>query len=115
MAEWSPAEKRPVGPGVRGMERGRAVSGQPAYSPEEVARRGDELYEQRVLPRVAGQDGKVVAIDVVTGAYAVGDDALTAARQLRAPVPQATVWLVRIGHRALHRIGGRVVTIQPIP
>ena len=75
-----------------------------AYTPEGISRRGDELYEQQIQAHVAGQEGKVVAIDEVSGAYAVGDDALAASRGLRARVPQATAWLVRVGCRSLHRI-----------
>ena len=44
-----------------------------------------------------------------TGAYAIDDTALAAARRLRAQHPDAAVWLVRVGHRALHRIGGRPI------
>ena len=78
----------------------------PRYSAEETARRGDEIYERQVRPQVeAGNHGKVVAIDIETGAYAVDDTALAAASRLRAQRPDAEIWFVRIGHRALHRIG----------
>jgi hypothetical protein len=49
----------------------------------------------------------VVAIDIETGAYAIDDTALAAARRLRTQHPDAAVWFVRVGHRALHRIGRR--------
>jgi hypothetical protein len=78
----------------------------PRYSAEEVARRGDELYENRIRAQEeAGNQGKVVAIDVLTGAYAVGENALAASKQLSAQQPDAQIWLVRIAHRGLHRIG----------
>lgn len=81
---------------------------QPRYSAEETARRGDDIYERSILPQVeATHYGKVVAIDIETGAHAVDDTALAAARRLRAQHPDAAVWFVRVGHRALHRIGGR--------
>ena len=54
--------------------------------------------------------GKVVAIDIETGAYAIDDTALAAARRLYAQYPDAVVWFVRVGHRVLHRIGGRPIT-----
>jgi hypothetical protein len=76
------------------------------YTAEEIARRGDELYEQHIRPQVeAGNQGRIVAIDVQTGAYVVAETALAASKQLRAQHPDAVVWLVRIGHRTLHRIG----------
>jgi hypothetical protein len=49
--------------------------------------------------------GEVVAIDVDSGEYVVDEDALTAARSLRARRPTADVWLVRVGARGLYRIG----------
>jgi hypothetical protein len=81
---------------------------QPRYSAEETARRGDEIYERTIRAQVeATHYGKVVAIDIETGAYAIDDTALAAARRLRTQHPDAAVWFVRVGHRALYRIGGR--------
>ena len=83
---------------------------QPRSSAEEVARRGDEIYERTIRAQVeATHHGKVVAIDIETGAYAVDDNALAAARRLRAQYPEAEVWFVRVGHRALHHIGARPI------
>jgi len=76
------------------------------YSAEETARRGDEIYNTHVRAQVEAEHrGKVVAIDVETGAYALGETAVAASEQLLAEHPHAQVWLVRVGHRALHRIG----------
>lgn len=81
---------------------------QPHYSAEETARRGDEIYAQQVRSQVeAGNRGKIVAIDVETGAYALDETAVAASRRLLAQHPEAEVWFVRVGHRALHRIGAR--------
>jgi len=87
------------------------MSPQPSYdSAEETARRGDAIYDQTIRAQVeAEHHGKVVAIDVKTGSYAVGDNALAAARRLRVEHPDAEIWFVRVGHRALHRIGARPV------
>ena len=80
----------------------------PRYSAEETALRGDEIYERQIRAEVeAGNQGKIVAIDVETGAYAVGETALDASKRLLAQHPEAEIWLVRIGHWALHRIGLR--------
>lgn len=44
---------------------------QPSYSAEETARCGDEIYEREIRARVEAENhGKVVAIDIETGAYA---------------------------------------------
>ncbi|XHX76948.1 MAG: hypothetical protein RBJ76_21285 [Stenomitos frigidus ULC029] len=51
--------------------------------------------------------GKIVAIDIETGAFDVADDSLTAAKQLLKRYPDAQIYGVRIGHRAVHRFGFR--------
>lgn len=82
----------------------------PRYPPEETARRGDELYERTIRSQVeATHHGKVVAIDIESGAYAIDETALAAGRRLRAQYPDAAVWYVRVGHRALYHIGGRAL------
>lgn len=81
---------------------------QPRYSKEEFARRGQAIYERQLRSQVeAGNDGKIVAIDIETGAYAVAEDVLTASDLLLARVPDAHTWFVRIGARAVHRFGYR--------
>jgi hypothetical protein len=61
----------------------------------------------------AGNHGKVVAIDVETGAYALDENALAAAKRLRVQHPDAEIWFVRVGHRAVHRIGLRPTPKKP--
>ena len=79
---------------------------QPRYSMEEHARRGDEIYERDVRPQVeVGNQGKIVAIDIDTGAFEVAEDVLTASDRLLARYPEAQTWFVRIGCRDVHRFG----------
>jgi len=81
---------------------------QPRYSKEEFARRGDEIYESQVRQQVEeGNHGKIVAIDIETGAFEVADEILPATDQLFERFPDAQPWIVRIGHRAVHRFGTR--------
>ncbi|TAO02144.1 MAG: hypothetical protein EYR95_06665 [Phormidium sp. SL48-SHIP] len=81
---------------------------QPRYSKEEFARRGDEIYETQVRQQVEeGNHGKIVAIDIETGAFEVADDILPATDRLFERLPDAQPWIVRIGHRAVHRFGAR--------
>ncbi len=82
---------------------------QPHYGKEEHARRGTEIYEQRVRSQVeAGNVGRVVAIDVDSGAFEVAVDTLTASKQLLARLPDAQIWCLRVGYPAVHRFGGRI-------
>jgi len=88
---------------------------QPArYTAEETAQRGDAIYEQQIRSLVEeGNRGKVVAIDVESGAYAVAETALSASHRLLDQIPNAEIWCIRVGHRALHRIGGHALRAQP--
>jgi hypothetical protein len=84
---------------------------QPRYSKEEFAQRGDALYETQIRAQVEeGNHGKIVAIDIETGAFEVGNDSLTAAKQLLKRYPEAQIFGIRIGHRAVHRFGFRAPT-----
>ena len=77
------------------------------YPKEVFARMGDEIYENKVRPLVEeGNKGKIVAIDIETGDYVVDRNTLYASRQLIDKNPDAQIWCVRIGHRAVFRIGG---------
>jgi hypothetical protein len=81
---------------------------QPRYSKEEFAQRGDALYESEVRQQVEeGNHGKIVAIDIETGSFEVADDILPATDRLFERLPDAQPWIVRIGHRVVHRFGSR--------
>jgi peptide subunit release factor RF-3 len=81
---------------------------QPRYSKEEFARRGDEIYESQVRNQVEADNyGRIVAIDIETGAFEVADNILSATGKLFERLPDAQPWIVRIGHRAVHRFGSR--------
>jgi len=83
---------------------------QPRYSKEEFARRGGEIYESQIHSQVEAEYGKIVAIDIETGAFEVANDSLTAAKQLLKRYPDAQIFGIRIGHRAVHRFGFRTPT-----
>ncbi len=81
---------------------------QPRYSKEEFARRGDALYEGEIRRFVeAENEGKFVAIDIETGAYEIDADELAASDHLLARVPDAQIWLKRVGSRYVRRFGPR--------
>jgi hypothetical protein len=82
------------------------MKNQPRYSKEEYARRGDEIYERVPRPTLeSGNEGRFVAIDIETGAYEIDADELAASDRLLARVPNAQIWLRRIGSRYAHRFG----------
>lgn len=78
------------------------------HSKEEFARRGDAIYEKDVRPRLKPADeGKYAAIDIESGEFAIHADELKACHKLRKRVPDAQIWMVRVGYRVVHRFGGR--------
>jgi hypothetical protein len=80
----------------------------PRYSKEEFARRGDEIYETQVRQQVEeGNYGKIVAIDIETGAFEVADNTISATDQLYERYPDAQPWVLRVGHRSVYRFGAR--------
>lgn len=81
---------------------------QPRYSKEEFARRGDEIYESQVRQQVEENNhGKIVAIDIETGAFEVADDLLAASKHLLVRLPDAQTWFVRIGYSAVDHFGAQ--------
>jgi hypothetical protein len=78
---------------------------------EEFARRGDEIYERDIRPRMRSEDDwKVVAIEIETGDYEIGKDEIDAPHRLRARHPDAPFWFRRVGFPYLHRFGHRPIT-----
>ena len=56
----------------------------PTRPAEETARLGDEIYDRDIRPQVEETcHGKIVAIDVDSGNYAVADTVVAAAERLR--------------------------------
>ncbi|MBI1916045.1 MAG: hypothetical protein HYS12_15120 [Planctomycetes bacterium] len=81
---------------------------QPRYSKEEFARRGNAIYEEQVRSQVEeGNRGRIVAIDIETGEFELGDNMLTACESLLARVPDAQIWCLRVGVGPVLRFGAR--------
>jgi hypothetical protein len=72
----------------------------PRYTKEEFARRGDAIYENELRSVLEkANEGKFVVIDIETGAYEVDRDELAASDRLLGRLPDAQIWLRRIGSR----------------
>jgi hypothetical protein len=78
---------------------------------EEIQRRGETLYNERLRKVVETEEniGRLVAIDVETGDYEVGEDLLAIARRLQSRHPDAALWTQRIGYNAVYAVGGSLV------
>ncbi len=74
---------------------------------EEIAQRGREIFERDIRANVeAGNKGRFLVVDILTGAYEIADTDRTASDQLKARKPDAVIYGVRIGFRTAYRIGG---------
>ena len=84
------------------------------YTAEEVASRGEALYEQRIRPHVeATHRGKFVVVDIETGDYEIDADDLAATKRALAKRPDAVLYGVRIGSPTAYRLGGGFAPHQP--
>jgi hypothetical protein len=80
----------------------------PRHDREEVARRGDEIYDRQILPGLNQEDeGKFALIDIVSGDYEVDRDEMAASDRLLARHPDAQVWMRQIGSPYARRFGPR--------
>ena len=75
---------------------------------EEIDRRGQELYEGNIRPRVETTEniGRQIVIDVETGDYEIDEDGLAASYRLLARHPGAPLYGARIGYNAVYTLGG---------
>ena len=78
------------------------------YSSEEIVRRAESIYERTIRQDAEEKHhGAFVIIDVETGAYRIGTDAPTLAREYQSEHPDAVLYAMRVGYRAAGRIGAR--------
>ena len=75
-------------------------------SPEEIASRGERIY-QELRPLLESDNfGKVLVIDIETGQYEIDTDHHAAVQRARATHPGALLYGLRIGYPALSKRGG---------
>jgi hypothetical protein len=80
--------------------------GQPQYSKEEFARLGDEIYQRDIYPQLQpDSSGKIVAIDIATGAWEIDEHEIYACSGLEKRYPNAQIWIVKVGSRFVRRFG----------
>jgi hypothetical protein len=81
---------------------------EPNRTPEELARLGTAAFDRHVRPTLRPEDdGKFVAIDIVSGDHEIDEDDYAAVMRLRARRPTADVWLACIGQPATYRMKRR--------
>jgi hypothetical protein len=85
----------------------------PRHRKEEFARLGDEIYERDICPRLtASHEGQFVAIDIESGDYELDANEIAASDRLQSRVPNAQIWLRRVGSRYARHFGPRTRSVQ---
>ena len=80
----------------------------PRHSKAEFASRGEAIFEKKIRPQLKNEKkNDFVVIDIETGAFEIDADELTACTRLRQRIPDAQIWLRRVGSRYARRFGGR--------
>jgi hypothetical protein len=83
-------------------------------SGEDIARRGKECYASlREQVEVSSNIGKLIAIDLETGDYEIGEDLLVISHRLKSRHPNAEMWAERIGFNAVYTVGGTLTRTAP--
>jgi hypothetical protein len=79
------------------------------YSSAEIAERGQALYEHEIRDKLdASVRGKFLVLNIETGEYEIDADERAALKRARAKRPDATLYLLRIGHPSAYRLGWKV-------
>lgn len=83
------------------------------YAAEEVAARGEALYEQDIRRRVEVEHhGDFVVVDIETGAFEVDSDDLAATKRALAKRPDAVLYGLRVGYPTSYRLGSGRASYQ---
>ncbi len=78
-------------------------------TPDDAARRGEELYERTIRAQVEPQHhGRILALDCDTGDYEIADEVVAAVRGLRRRRPVALPYILRVGFPAVFTLGARL-------
>ena len=84
----------------------------PKYTTEEIARRGQALYDQQIAEQLdANLHGKFLVVDIETGEYEIDVDSLAASKRARMKHPNAALYLMRIGYAVPYRLGSRKLSV----
>ena len=75
------------------------------FSDEEIARRGEEIYQRDIRPHVeSGHHGKFFVLDVLTGDYEIDVEDAVASDRLLERQTDGILYGVRIGFPVAYRL-----------
>lgn len=72
---------------------------------EAIAQKGRKIYEERLKAKLEKDfKGKIVAIEIDTGDYFLGDTVSTALERAESKYPGKVFHLVRVGYPGVHTV-----------
>ena len=75
-------------------------------TPDEIAERGERIYRDHLRAQLReGNIGKYLVIDIDSEDYEIGAEHLPTAKRLRARHPDASLYGMRIGYKAMASFG----------
>lgn len=78
----------------------------PRYSKDEFAKRGEAIFEKEIRPNLGKRNSRhFVLIDIETGDYEIDSDEDAASDRLLARIPDAQIWMRRVGSRHSRKFG----------
>jgi hypothetical protein len=79
-----------------------------------LGQRAQELYD-RLRPEIETPEniGKLIVIDVESGDYEIDDMGIETSRRLQQRHPNATLYALRIGYKAVETLGGILERTAP--
>jgi hypothetical protein len=89
---------------------GRGRMSEKHYSPDDIARLGNAIYQRDIHDRVMPQlKGHFLVLDIESGDYEVDLDDLSAEEALRARRPTGVFFGLRIGYATAYALAGHMV------
>ena len=76
-------------------------------NPETIAQRGRAVYEQKLRALLEPTEiGRYLVLNIETGEYELGNDALTPSETMRQRFPGTLFYAMRVGYPAMLQRGG---------
>jgi hypothetical protein len=83
----------------------RLVMSHPKYTSEEIARRGQALYEAQIQDKLdATCKGQFLVLDIETDEYELDTNELPALQRAKAKRPDAALYILRVGYSTTYRL-----------
>jgi len=83
-----------------------------SLTPDNIVEQGEKIYEERIRDTLTDEDkGKFVVIDVISGAFAIAEDDITASDALvQEGSCGETLYGLRVGHQTAYKIGRQALS-----